>query len=77
MTALQKQLKVLPPVQTPFLTINSTEKPFTLVLDLDETLIHYVDMGYDESFFLIRPYCIQFLTELSHYYEIVIFTAGV
>ena len=29
-----------------------------------------------ESFFRIRPYCMQFLYELSQYYEIVIFTAG-
>jgi len=31
----------------------------------------------DESYFLVRPYCLEFLKELSIYYEIVIFTAGV
>ena len=61
---------------------------YTLVLDLDETLIHYVDMSHtlssvndevngDDSFFLIRPFCHRFLAELSKLYEIVIFTAGV
>ena len=56
----------------------SSERKYTLVLDLDETLIHYVDTGEDEgSFFLIRPYCLQFLKQMSEYYEIVIFTAGV
>lgn len=35
-----------------------SEKKYTLVLDLDETLIHYVDNGDSgESYFLIRPYC--------------------
>ena len=50
------------------------------MLDLDETLIHYVDNGGDnddESYFLIRPYCGQFLREMAQYYEVVIFTAGV
>lgn len=49
------------------------------MLDLDETLIHYVDAETEEedSYFLIRPYCKQFLEEMSQYYEVVIFTAGV
>ena len=51
---------------------NST---YTLVLDLDETLVHffYTPSG---GTFLIRPYCIQFLEEMSKFYEIVIFTAA-
>jgi len=48
------------------------------VLDLDETLIHYVDNGDSgESYFLIRPFCHQFLREMVQYFEVVIFTAGV
>ena len=47
-----------------------------LVLDLDETLIHYVDAG-EDSYFLVRPFCKEFLAEMSKYYEIVVFTAGV
>lgn len=49
---------------------------YCLVLDLDETLIHYVENGPD-SYFLVRPFCMEFLDELSKYYEIVVFTAGV
>ena len=51
---------------------NST---YTLVLDLDETLVHFV---YTPSggIFLIRPYCLQFLEEMSKFYEIMIFTAA-
>ena len=48
---------------------------YTLVLDLDETLVHffYTPSG---GAFLIRPFCIQFLEEMSKFYEIVIFTAA-
>ena len=53
----QKSLLHLATPQTsevaPFLPPTNAE--FTLVLDLDETLIHYVDEG--EGHFLIRPGC--------------------
>lgn len=37
-------LKSLPKVKAPFLPKNTSEKQYTLVLDLDETLIHFVDL---------------------------------
>ena len=48
---------------------------YTLVLDLDETLVHffYTPSG---GTFLIRPYCLQFLEEMGKFFEIVIFTAA-
>ena len=48
---------------------------YTLVLDLDETLVHffYTTSG---GTFLIRPYCLQFLEEMGKIFEIVIFTAA-
>ncbi|CAI2387443.1 unnamed protein product [Moneuplotes crassus] len=45
---------------------------YTLVIDLDETLIHYND----EGFYLVRPGVQEFLSELSKYYELMIFTAA-
>jgi len=45
------------------------------VLDLDETLIHNVEHGND-SFFLVRPGCVEFIKNMAKHYEIVIFTAA-
>lgn len=68
---------MLPNVTPPFLPPHGlSDKQYCLVLDLDETLIHYVDSGID-SYFLVRPFCKEFLAEMSKYYELVIFTAGV
>ena len=48
---------------------------YTLVLDLDETLVHFEESE-DGNQFLIRPFAQNFLEEMSEYYEVVIFTAG-
>ena len=46
-----------------------------LVLDLDETLIHF-DENENGGSFLVRPYTKEFLLQMSQYYQIVIFTAA-
>lgn len=43
------------------------------MLDLDETLVHY---EIKNGIFRVRPYAIDFLRDMSKYYELVIFTAG-
>jgi hypothetical protein len=50
-------------------------KNHTLVLDLDETLVHFINEN-GKSKFLIRPYAYTFLKNMSAYFEIIIFTAA-
>ena len=58
----------------PFLPKMNSKYKYTLVLDLDETIIHCPDQQEIQP--LIRPGTEKFLSELSQYYEIVIFTAA-
>ena len=46
---------------------------YTLVLDLDETLVHF---DAKSRTYKARPNAFKFLSELSKLYEIVVFTAG-
>ena len=59
--------QLLPPIQ---------EKEFTLVLDLDETLIHFQE-SLDGGQFYLRPYSQEFIDKMHPLYELVIFTAAV
>ena len=59
----------------PFLPPINPKYKYTLVLDMDETLIHYFFTNVSGMFF-VRPYCFDFLKELNELYEIVTFTAG-
>ena len=52
-------------------------KEYTLVLDLDETLIHFSVNEGNEGHLFFRPYLFDFLNAVSEYYELIIFTAGI
>ena len=67
----RNNIKDLPP----FLPAINPKYKYTLVLDMDETLIHYFFTHINGMFF-VRPYCFDFLRELNELYEIVTFTAG-
>ena len=53
-------------------------KPYSLILDLDETLVHFKVNNEDDSegVLQIRPGVIQFLELVGKYYELIIFTAA-
>jgi Dullard-like phosphatase family protein len=55
--------------------LKNDEKEYTLVLDLDETLIHY-NQENDEGKVFFRPFLEKFLDELKNHYYIIIFTAS-
>lgn len=50
-------------------------RKYTLVLDLDETLIHFKSDAARPKF-LIRPYAYSFLRNLAAHFELIIFTAA-
>lgn len=52
-----------------------TNKQLTLVLDLDETLVHFAYSPSGGSF-VVRPSCNEFLKNICKYYEVMIFTAA-
>ena len=55
----------------------SCKLEYTLVLDLDETLVHFVQGDNDSNNIVqIRPGAEQFIEDLSEYFEIIIFTAA-
>lgn len=66
--------------QKPYLPPMDTHQRvrYTLVLDLDETLVNFKEnedkTGGD---FHIRPFAIDFIKQMSRFYEIVIFTAAI
>lgn len=49
------------------------DRNYTLVLDLDETLVHFVTA---EKKFKLRPGCLWFVREMSRIFEVVVFTAA-
>ena len=63
--------------QIPYL-VNASNKKYTLVLDLDETLIHFkVNPNNTNSGILqFRPYISEFLSNIKDFYELVVFTAA-
>ncbi len=59
----------------PFLPPIDSKYKYTLVLDMDETLIHFFFTHINGMFF-VRPFCFDFLNELNDLYEIITFIAG-
>ena len=63
-------------IKEPFLPpIDNNKFRYTLVLDLDETLVHYIEEK-DRHYVQVRPYAEYFISEMGKYFEIVIFTSA-
>ena len=63
----------------PFLKPINPKYKYTLVLDLDETLVHYIsdeELDNNSAYIQIRPGAEDFIKDLSEFYEIIIFTAA-
>ena len=54
---------------------NKMTKKFCLILDLDETLIHNMNLPFGE-YFLVRPGIFDLLSNVGDIFEIIIFTAA-
>jgi Dullard-like phosphatase family protein len=69
----EKENFALSPI--PYITTPSPKK-YSLVLDLDETLIHFkVNHSHnDEGILKLRPGVVTFLEVIKEYYEIILFT---
>ncbi|CAD8139303.1 unnamed protein product [Paramecium pentaurelia] len=66
--------KIIPLLQTPNIVGNHIPinfESYTLVLDMDETLIYY-----DSEKVYQRPFLLTFLKQMSRIYELILFTAG-
>ena len=72
--ALSLSEPILIPPEEPFLP-QVPLGTYTLVLDLDETLVHFVQ-NKDEGAVYIRPGCDEFLKVVNEWFEVVVFTAG-
>jgi len=70
-TEANQEGKIIPP----FLGKKNPKYKYTLVLDLDETVVHYIKYKNSE-YIQVRPYLDDFIKELSQFYEIIIFTAS-
>ena len=72
---IQTQRDLEQKISEPYLKQINPKYKYTLVLDLDETLVHYTSDN-ESAYIQIRPGAEDFLIDLSNYYEIVIFTAA-
>eukprot|EP00742_Colponemidia_sp_Colp-10_P001839 GILJ01001969.1.p1 GENE.GILJ01001969.1~~GILJ01001969.1.p1 ORF type:complete len:571 (+),score=93.47 GILJ01001969.1:187-1899(+) len=69
---------LLPPLSSSSSSSSSSKLPpreYSLVLDLDETLVHYFENARG-GHFLVRPGVHEFLETLSQFYEVIVFTAA-
>ena len=70
-----KANKNFEPIPAPYIT-EPNKKKFTLVLDLDETLVNFKIKSTKEGMLRARPFLFAFLEEMGVYYELIIWTSA-
>ena len=70
-----KKNKFFKPLPAPYL-ISPPTKPYTLILDLDETLVHFQIKSNNGGTLRARPYLFGFLEEMGHYFELIVWTSA-
>ena len=64
-------------IPIPYLKYIPKTKLYTLILDLDETLIHFIPQGIgNKGIIQFRPGLYQFLDNLSPYFELILWTGA-
>lgn len=79
LTFIISEAPVMPNIPVPYLSQKiplEKRKPFTLVIDLDETLISFRTDENRRGLLRLRPGIHQFLSELQKTFEMILFTAG-
>ena len=66
---------IFSPIPPPYIKTQSAKK-YTLVLDLDETLVNFKIKKGREGYVRLRPFLFGFLEEVSQFYELIIFTSA-
>ena len=70
-----KEKKNFEPIPAPYIT-EPNKKKYTLVLDLDETLVNFKIKSTKEGMLRARPFLFAFLEEMGVYYELIIWTSA-
>ena len=70
-----KENKNFEPIPAPYIT-EPNKKKYTLVLDLDETLVNFKIKSTKEGMLRARPFLFAFLEEMGVYYELIIWTSA-
>ena len=70
-----KEKKLFKSLPAPYLTY-PPQKPYTLVLDLDETLVHFKIKTSKGGTLRARPFLFGFLEEMGQYYELIVWTSA-
>ena len=51
-------------------------KSYTLILDLNETIVNFQQTNFSQGILRLRPFLLEFLEKISFYYEIILFTTS-